>query len=271
MKDYYKILEVPENATHEQIRKAYRRLALKYHPDRNPADPGAEERFKEIAEAYGVLVDAAKRARFDQWRESSTRGRTADNGFRFNQEEILRDLFRDPRFNQVFQDLFREFNKAGFRFDQRFFNQTFFGGKGMFFGGFFVFGPFGSSRRQMGKPGQKAQVDRPMASHSSPLTFLANIGKKIGGYLSGTPKALPHHKEGQNLHPLDLNYHLSLSADAARAGTWVMLTVDRGRGKETLRVRIPAGTKPESRLRLKGKGSLQGKASGDLYLTVHVK
>lgn len=270
MKNYYKILEVPENATHEQIRKAYRRLALKYHPDQNPGDPGAEERFKEIAEAYGVLVDAAKRARFDQWRESSARGRrTADGEFRFNQEEILRDLFKDPRFNQVFQDLFREFDKAGFRFDQRFFNQTFFGGKGMFFGGVFVFGPFGSKLRQMGKPVQKPQVDR--SPYSSPLTFLGNIGKKIGGYLFGTPKALPHHKEVKELRPLDLNYHLSLSADAAREGTWVMLTVDRGRGKETLRVRIPAGTKPESRLRLKGKGTFRGKASGDLYLTVHIK
>ena len=60
MKDYYKILELPKDGSEEQIRKAYRRLALRYHPDRNPGDPGAEERFKEIAEAYGVLIDPEK-------------------------------------------------------------------------------------------------------------------------------------------------------------------------------------------------------------------
>ncbi len=67
MKDYYKLLEVDRDASDEQIRKSYRRLALKYHPDRNPGDPKAEEHFKEIAEAYGVLIDPLKRSEYDQW------------------------------------------------------------------------------------------------------------------------------------------------------------------------------------------------------------
>ncbi len=65
-KDYYKILGVDKNATQEEIRKAYRKLALKYHPDRNPGDKAAEEKFKEITEANEVLSDPEKRKKYDQ-------------------------------------------------------------------------------------------------------------------------------------------------------------------------------------------------------------
>ncbi len=72
-KDYYKILGVDRKAGEEEIKKAYRKLAMKYHPDRNPGDPKAEEKFKEINEAYQVLSDAEKRAHYDRLGESYDR------------------------------------------------------------------------------------------------------------------------------------------------------------------------------------------------------
>ena len=66
-RDYYEVLEVSKNATPEEIKKAYRKKAIQYHPDKNPGDKEAEEKFKEAAEAYEVLSDAQKKARYDQY------------------------------------------------------------------------------------------------------------------------------------------------------------------------------------------------------------
>ena len=64
MKNYYEILGVPKDADESQLKKAYRKLALQYHPDKNPDDPSAEEKFKEVSEAYDVLRDPEKRASY---------------------------------------------------------------------------------------------------------------------------------------------------------------------------------------------------------------
>ena len=66
-RDYYEVLGVSKNATEDEIKKAYRKKAFEYHPDRNPGDKEAEEKFKEAAEAYDVLSDSNKRARYDQF------------------------------------------------------------------------------------------------------------------------------------------------------------------------------------------------------------
>ena len=66
-RDYYEVLGVEKNASDAEIKKAYRKLAMKYHPDQNPGDKSAEEKFKEVNEAYEVLSDADKKARYDQY------------------------------------------------------------------------------------------------------------------------------------------------------------------------------------------------------------
>src|SRR5690554_4869128 len=84
-KDYYKILGVDKNATTEEIKKAYRKLALKYHPDRNPNDKIAEEKFKEVTEAHEVLSDPEKRKKYDalgaNWKQYERAGQQGGFGF----------------------------------------------------------------------------------------------------------------------------------------------------------------------------------------------
>ena len=270
MKDYYELLEVGPDASEKQIRKAYRRLALRYHPDRNPGDKTAEDRFKQISEAYGVLIDPVKRAEYDRWLRVGTRERAAGQGFRYSQDEIFRDLFSDPRFSHIFHDLLREFDKAGFRFDQRFFDQTFFGGRGLFVGGIFFWGPFGSGRIRISKSRQPSQVEKSEEPRVEPLGFLKRLGRKIGDVLLGSRKALPTGEQQDSVQLHDLRYNVTLSAEDAHIGTWVTISIDRGQGQERLKVRIPPGTRSGTRLRLRGKGKRRDHTSGDLYLTVNL-
>jgi molecular chaperone DnaJ len=96
MKDYYAILEVNRNASDEEIKKAYRRLALKYHPDRNPGDKKAEEKFKEINEAYACLSDPQKRANYDTYGTAEGVGTGFGFGdFASNFSDVFNDIFGD--------------------------------------------------------------------------------------------------------------------------------------------------------------------------------
>ena len=93
-KDYYEVLGVDKSATAEEIKKAYRKMAVKYHPDKNPGDKAAEEKFKEAAEAYSVLSDADKKAKYDQFGHAGVDGAGPDFSGGFgNLNDILNDLF----------------------------------------------------------------------------------------------------------------------------------------------------------------------------------
>jgi len=109
-RDYYEILGVPRNATKEEIKKAYRKKALEYHPDRNPGNKEAEEKFKEAAEAYDVLSDDQKRARYDQFGHaggSGSAGGFTDGGM------TIEDIF--SHFGDIFEDIgFGSFGGFGF-------------------------------------------------------------------------------------------------------------------------------------------------------------
>jgi molecular chaperone DnaJ len=96
-RDYYEVLGVPRGASEQDIKSAYRKLALKNHPDRNPGDSAAEERFKEAAEAYSVLGDAEKRARYDRFGHAGVSGASGAPGFNA-------DIFAD--FSDILGDFF---------------------------------------------------------------------------------------------------------------------------------------------------------------------
>jgi molecular chaperone DnaJ len=107
--DYYKVLDLPRNAGEDDIRKAYRRLAMRHHPDRNPGDKDAEEKFKEAKEAYEVLSDTQKRAIYDQHGHAGLdASRQGGGGSGFGGAEAFGDIF-----GEVFGDIFGGGRRGG--------------------------------------------------------------------------------------------------------------------------------------------------------------
>ncbi len=106
-RDYYKVLDVPKSATEAEIKKAYRRLAMKFHPDRNPDDAEAEGKFKEAKEAYEVLTDAPKRAAYDQFGHAGVEAAGRSGGGR-GPADAFTDIFGD-----VFGDIFGSARRGG--------------------------------------------------------------------------------------------------------------------------------------------------------------
>ncbi len=127
VRDFYEVLGVSKTATPEEIKKAYRKLAIKYHPDKNPGNKEAEEKFKEIAEAYAILSDPEKRRRYDQFGHAGVHGAGANYGFDFNDFDLA--------------DALRQFMEQGFGF-------------GDIFGG----GGGRSRRRKVNRKGSDLQI-----------------------------------------------------------------------------------------------------------------
>lgn len=107
-RDYYEILGVPKNASPEEIKKAYKKAAIKYHPDKNPGDKASEEKFKEAAEAYSVISDPQKRQRYDQFGHAGLEGQAGGFG---SQEMNMDDIF--SMFGDVFGGHFSGFGGFG--------------------------------------------------------------------------------------------------------------------------------------------------------------
>ena len=278
--DYYKDLGVDKNASPEAIKKAYRKLAMKYHPDHTKGDKSAEAKFKEISEAYAVLSDKDKRKQYD------TFGST-DFHQRYSQEDIFR--------NFDFSDIFREFGFGG--------------GLGSGKRGGVRFG-FGNGSSFGGHPGQQAQMKGSDLVYELPLT-LAEVaqggekrinfqhkgqsenvsvkippgmitGKKLR--LTGKGEASPYGGPPGDLYikskvtpdPLfssqeyDLIIHRDIRLSEALLGT--RLKVPTLAGKE-LSLTIPPGTNHKTKMRLGGLGlpHMKGKKKGDLYVVIQVQ
>ncbi|MBI2884229.1 MAG: J domain-containing protein [Candidatus Methylomirabilis oxyfera] len=279
-KEYYAILGVSSDASEEELKKAYRRLALQHHPDKNPGDPRAGERFKAISEAYAVLMDQGKRRQYDAFRQTQAGAGAGGGGFRYSQEEIFRDLFSNPDLSSIFAEMNREFARAGIRFDDAFVRQVFFGSRGFVFGGVFIGAPIGvlkrrAARMAVDRGGSRSAVSRTRGqealgeSQSQGVWSAIGHGLKAGfGLVKRLMCADPDPAEGSP----NLRYHLTITAKEAVSGGQKRVTFMRGDQIEELMVVIPPGIRSGTRLRLKGKGlEGQGGACGDLYLRVTVR
>ncbi|SMC16286.1 curved DNA-binding protein [Desulfacinum hydrothermale DSM 13146] len=290
--DYYALLGVAPEASDEEIKRAYRKLALETHPDHNPGDKEAEERFKKINEAYAVLSDPQKRAEYDQYRRMGFRGQGSPGmqgaGFSYTQEDILREFFMSRQAQEIFREMQQEFERMGFRFDERFFNNFFFGDQAFVFrggtwngpGGFRVYRYSNSGGpgvgpgvgRQAGDIPQAPSLVKPLLKMGASLLWQA--GKRAGKRLLNKALQLVsgsspgEHREG------DVVYRLTLDAADAQRGTVVEVAFPHLDNRR-VSVRIPAGVTHGARLRLKNMGrplAHNGGASrGDAYLEVRVQ
>jgi DnaJ-class molecular chaperone len=272
-KPYYEILGLKEAASTEEIRKAYRKLALHYHPDRNRGDAGAEERFKAITEAYGVLIDPEKRRMYDLSRRAGVGAAAGDRsgpGPFSSQEDILRDLFRNQEAAAIFEELTREFQRMGFRFDDGFVRHIFFGGRGIVFGGVFFGGPFAWGRRADREYEPWGPWRQAGAGRSERPGLLWQIGRALRGAASGLGRAV-RLALGSGERGEDLRHDLALTAEEARQGARKQVHFLRGAETEEIVVTVPPGVRHGTQLRLRGKG-LAGKtgAPGDLYLRIQL-
>jgi curved DNA-binding protein CbpA len=275
-RDYYAILGVQATATDEEMKRAYRRLALRYHPDRNPGDPRAEERFKEVSEAYAVLMDPTRRREYDRLRGERARG-SRPRAPRWREEELFRDLFRDPRAASIFEELTREWTRMGYRGNEAFLRDVFFRGRAVV-----VIGPGGI--RWVGSFGGRAPAER---ADGSPSAGGAEWAPSLPGFLgwlwgrlketAGAPGRLVRQllgisEGGGGSRRGDLVYEIALGSEDLGQGGRYRVTLRRPGRTEELLVRVPPGLRPGTRLRLRGRGEPGTDGTpGDLFLVVRAR
>jgi molecular chaperone DnaJ len=255
-RDYYEILGIGREAGDQEIKQAYRKLALKFHPDRNPDDPKAEDSFKEASEAYSILSDGQKRAAYDRFGHAGVQGAAGGGGFGgFNPE-----AFGD--FSDILGNLF------GF--------QDIFGGGGK-----------GRTRAQRG---EDLRYDLEIAFEEAMFGMTADIQvprmeacarcKGSGAEPGTSPTSCPTcHGRGEVIYQQSF---LSVRRTCSTCnGTGQVIrnacTECRGhgyrQGQRKLKINIPAGVDNGTRVRLTGEGQpgFHGGPAGDLYVFLKVK
>jgi molecular chaperone DnaJ len=269
-KDYYAVLGVDRSASDRDIKKAYRKLAQQYHPDNNPGDTGAEDRFKDVSEAYDVLSDPATRAEYDQARDAFARGAWAAGPGQGNAQYVRVEDLGD------LGDLF--------------------GGGGMFGGLGDLFGRRGRTAQRGGDIEAEVSLTFHEAIAGTTRTLTASgpggtrdvqvkipAGVDDGARIRVRGRGRPGANGGDAgdlyvrvsvaKHPIfervgrNLRVHVPVAMVDAALGTEVTApTLD---GSVTLKV--PAGTQPGKTFRVSGKGVTTPKGTGDLLVIVDVE
>ncbi|MFQ5671566.1 MAG: DnaJ domain-containing protein [Nitrospinales bacterium] len=271
-KDYYKILRVSESADAAEIKKAYRKLAMEFHPDHNPGDSASEEKFKEITEAYGVLIDPLKRREFDRYRHGAYSGTYGGSSpFDYSQQDIFENLFRNASARQVFEELNREFNRSGFRSGRGFFENIFFGGAAGGLGRLLWMLP-----GPLGRIGQGIRLVQLVGTSLLALNQLRKAHQKVSTNGEEEPRPLTDSLKGlfgktTKTSPLDLNFQITLTSSEADRGGKKEISYKVGEELERLRVSIPPGIRSGQKLRIKEKGYEKNGRRGDLVLSFLVR
>ena len=252
--DFYELLGIQKNATADEIKKAYRGLAMKHHPDKNPNNKEAEEKFKEISEAYEVLKDEQKRAAYDRYGHNAFESNGGGGGFG--------NMGGD--FSDVFSDLFGDFMG---------------GGRGQ-----------GGTRRSTKIKGADLRynmaIDLETAYHGKQETIQfttaaqCDVCKGSGSKDASAPVKCTVCKGHGKVHRQQGFFTIEQACHACQgAGTMIKNPCGscsgegRVRKQKTLSVNIPEGVEDGMRIRLSGEGEvgLRGGEAGDLYIFISVK
>ena len=271
-KDYYKILNVTESATLENIKKSFRKLALELHPDHNPDDPGSEEKFKDVTEAYGVLSDSQKKQEYDRFRADHFAGRSSSR-FQYSQEDIFSSMFQGKNASNIFEELNREFSRSGFRSGNNFFQNVFFGGAAGGIGRVLRMIPGPIGRIGMGiKIAQIVGTSIYALHKMKKAKDAANPNKQQEqkNPLVSNLKGMFGKPQSDEKFPLDMSFAISIPATEALNGTRKKISYRVNGTTEQLMVRIPPKFPSGGKLRIRNKGHIQNEERGDLILSVNV-
>ncbi|MEM8584749.1 MAG: molecular chaperone DnaJ [Bacteroidota bacterium] len=261
-RDYYEVLGVAKGASDNELKKAYRKLAMKYHPDRNPDDKEAEEKFKEAAEAYEVLNDADKRARYDRMGHAGVDPNAGFGGGGMTMDDIM------SQFGDIFGD-------GGGPF-------------GSFFGG------GGSSRQARGERGSNLRIKVPLTLEEIAKGVTKKIkvkrqavcdrcngsGAKDSGSVT-TCRTCNGAGVVRQVRSTFLGQMATTTSCPTCSGSGKQITANctkcKGQGRiyqeDTIEIEIPAGMEEGIQLSMRGKGNAgkQGGPAGDLLINVEEK
>jgi molecular chaperone DnaJ len=266
-RDYYDVLDVPKNATQNQIKRAYRKLARKYHPDVNPDKAEAEERFKELSEAYEVLMDPQKRRTYDQFGHEGVRSSFGAGGFQWSDFSHFSDL--EDMFGRVF-------------------------GGDIFGGGFgeSIFDMFGRGRRRGPPRGANLHADVTISLEdvNSGIEREIKVRRRencpqcdgTGARTADGVKVCPEcNGTGQRQQVFQRGFMRTVNITTCRKcggrGKIVLDPCDNCEGtgivtkSKKVSIRIPPGVESGTRFRMSGEGEMGPGGPGDLLVTVYMK